>query len=375
MTVKFLTGFEAQQAVTDNVTLTGTAAYSTAQARTGAASIRCNPASAAQGFTNPPFMAMPYVHFGLYVASLPSLDRLVTGTILAGYIHLKLTSAGQLAVYLNTTLIGTSSAAFASPGWHWVGIRHVTGTSVVFLQIDGVDEVTGTATVTGTNTNIGFGGTEASAVDAYFDDFIVDDAGFLTSSKVDIALPISDQSRVAVTTGAGGTTNLWDAINNTPPAGVASASETATTNIEYPASTTAEYTANLETYTTLGVGANDTVLAVQTLVRHGEDIATQTKAIQNIGTLTNPTITGVTVTAGGDGGAHGDEPGFWVTTFGTLTTLPTVTRGTSPELSTTRTSEARVACIDFMGLLVAWTPEVTVGLGIAGVSMARSGLV
>jgi hypothetical protein len=361
LAVTFLTGFEAQGAATDGVTLTGTAAYSTAQFRTGVASLRCNPAAGIEGDAS--LQTAPgngYIHFGMYVASLPSNDRQIFGrsVLTAGSIVVRLNSAGALAVYLETTLIGTSSAAFASAGWHWVGIRLVTGTSVVFLQIDGTNEVTGTATVTASSTLLGPSLVGAApAVDVYFDDVIEDGAGFLASSQVDIALPISDNTRTAVVTGDGaGTTNLWDAVNNTPPAGVASASETATTNIEYPASTTEDYIANLETYTTLGVGAADTVLAVQSVVRHGEDVGTNTKTMQNCGALTNPTVAGATVTFGNDGGAHGAEVGLWITAFGTLTTSPSVTLGTSPTIRASRTSEARVGCIDFMGMLVAWTP-------------------
>jgi hypothetical protein len=358
MTVTGFNGFEAQAAGPDDITLVGTASYSTSTFRSGAASIRCNPASGATGlFADTRLVVGRWIHFGLYVATLPSLSRLIFGQPpTANDLNMRLTSTGALEVRVNATVIGTSSAAFATPGWHWVGVRVTSGTSAVFLQIDGVNEVTGTATVTSFGNQMGCASTEASAIDLFFDDLVVDDTGFLASSKVDIALPISDNTRTNVTGGAGGTTNLWDAINNTPPTGVASASETDTTNIEYPASLTEDYIANLETYTTLGIAASDTILAVQSVVRHGEDIATGTKNLQNLGALTNPTVAGASVTAGSDGGAHGAEPGLWVTRLGTVTTSPSVTLGTSPTIRTSRISEARVACIDFMGMSVAWTP-------------------
>jgi hypothetical protein len=175
-----------------------------------------------------------------------------------------------------------------------------------------------------------------------------------------MALPISDNTNTACTNGAGTTTNLWDAVNNTPPTGVVSASETATTNIKYPASATENYIANLETYSTLGIVSGDTVLAVQSVVQHGEDIVTGTKNLQNVGALTNPTVGGASVVAGADAGAHGTSPSLWTTTRGTLTTSPSVTLGTSPTIQASRISEARVACIDFMGMVVAWTPGAVV---------------
>lgn len=357
MAVVGIYSFEAQEASTDNIARIGTTSYSTTTVRTGAASIRSNPASGANGEIDLLGTGAAFTMFGFRYATTPTVDRPIAGVIAANSINVRLTTGGALAVYVNTTLIGTSSALTINT-WYWIGVRASTGTSVVYLQIDGVDAVTGTATAAGTMTVFGATGSGASAMDVFYDDIISDNANFLASSKVDIALPISDNTVTGVTDGNGGTTNLWDCVNNTPPAGVASANEAAnpTANIRYPASTTENYIADLETYTMLGINSGDTVLAVRSIVRHGEDIATGTKNLQNVGALTNPTVGGSSVTAGGDGGAHGAETGLWVTTFGTLTTSPSVTLGTSPTIRTSRTSESRVACIDFMGMLVAWTP-------------------
>lgn len=357
MAVIYVTGFEARQAATDALTYTGTAAYSTAQARTGAASIRCNPASGASGYVTPTIGANPaFLHFGVYIATLPTVTRRIAGV---NTHDLRLTSTGTLEVYVSGSLVGTSSA-LSTGTWYWIGFRMfaTAGTPAPLLQIDGTTAVSGERTSSYSYV-VGPDGTEASAIDLYIDDIIADDAGFLAPSKVDLALPISDNARTAVVTGDGaGTTNLWDAVDATPPAGVASASETATTNIEYPASATESYTANLETYTTLGVVTGDTLLAVRSVIRHGEDINTGTKN-GVLGAVSNPTISdALGFVFGTDGGAHGAESGanFWVTKFGTLTTSPSVTLGTSPTLIVSRVSETRVGCVDFMGLLVAWTP-------------------
>jgi len=352
--------FEAQQAATDRITFVGTSSYSTTTVRTGAASLRCNPASGATGRVLLDISTVgDFVHFGLNIATLPSLDRVIFGQIAAGNVNVRLTSTGGLALYINTTLMGTS-VNLSTATWYWIGVRTLTGTSVAFLQIDGLDSVTGTGTVSGTPVSLGFIGTEASAADIFFDDVIVDNAAFLSNGKADIALPISDNTVTGVTDANGATTNLWQAVDNTPPAGVASANEAANpkASIKYPASVTEDYLANLETYTTLGIASGDTVLAVQSIVRHGEDITTGTKNLQNVGALTNPTVAGASVTAGSGGGDHAAESGanFWVTTFGTVTTSPSVTLGTSPTIRTSRVSESRVACIDFMGMNVAWTP-------------------
>jgi hypothetical protein len=355
MAIRAIRGFEGGAIGVDDITFfSGTASYDTGTVRTGARSIRCNPASGVAGymtFTNP---ARGFEHFALRIATLPSLARVICGQLNNGS-NVKLNSDGTLEVFDGATSRGSSSA-LSTNTWYWIGWRSSAGTSVDLLQVDGVTVVTGTVADSGNGQLIGFSGTEASAVDAYIDDYILDDAAFLAPSKVDIALPISDNTRTNVTGGAGGTTNLWDAVNNTPPAGVASASETNTTNIEFPASLTESYIANLETYTTLGIASGDTVIATRGIIRHGEDIATGTKNGTYVGT-TNPTQTDNTAfTFGNDGGAHGAETGLWVTLNGTIVASPSVTLGTSPTIQVDRASQTRVGCIDFMGMLVAWTP-------------------
>ena len=365
MAVTFLTGFESAAALVDDITLVGTAAYSTTQARTGTRSIRCNPASGVAGYiTTPTITTSSYLHFGLYVASLPSVDRRIFGTASSTYLNLRLTSTGAIAVYSGaSTLLGTSSTAFSSPGWHWVGVRMASGTSVVYLQIDGVDEVTGTiGTVAAANT-LGVLGTEASAIDIYIDDVIVDDAGFLAPSNVALLLPISDKSRdTQWTGGSGGTTNLYDAVNNTPPVG--SATESDTTQIEHAGGAIAVYQSNLTTYTTAGVGASDTVIALQGLIVWGEDSATGTKLLSYYG-VSNPAWTGesdIDVSTGHGSGAVGTYAtgtDYWNERRSAIVTSPSVTLGTSPVMSVWRNETAsRVASVCFMGMYVAWTPYV-----------------
>lgn len=343
------------------MTRTGTAEWSTTQARTGSRAGRCNPASGASGFFTLSGTTDGWWHLGLYIATMPSVQRRITGLSGGTSVNLRLNSDGTIGYYLGGTLIGTSSTALTTNQWYWIGWIQSSVTSSPVLQINGTTEVSGTTTGFTSSNQIGCNGTEASAIDIYLDDFIIDNATFLAPSKVDTAYPISDNTVTGVTAGAGGTTNLWDAVNNVPAAGVASASETNTTNIEFPASTTCNYLANLETYSDLGINQGDTVLAVRSFVRHGEDVATGTKNIQDVGALTNPTVSGVSTTAGGDAGAHGadTDAGLWSIVQGTLTTTPSVTLGTSPTIRTSRVSQSRVACIDLMCMTVAWTPSTT----------------
>jgi hypothetical protein len=339
------------------MTLSG-ATYSSTQARTGTFSIRCNPGSgASQSIIIP---AGSYVHFGMYVVTKPSLDRRIIGTISANTLNVRLTSTGALGVYENTTLLGTSSAAFASPGWHWVALRATSGTSVPHLQIDGVTEVTATSTISGTGNSVGFVGAEASAAELYIDDFIIDDANLLQPSKVALLLPISDNARGANWFKADGstTTNLFQSVDNIPPAGVASANEAATplASIRHTGGANNAYDANMTTYSSAGVAAIDTVIAVMSWVRHGEDIATGTKVLAS-GLVSNPAPgVGSNFNAGNNAGAHAAETNLWLTQVETIQVSPSVTIGSSPVLRISRPETAsRVACIDFMGVTMAWT--------------------
>lgn len=361
MAVTFLTGFEAQEAKTDGITLTGTAEYSTAQARTGAASIRCNPASGASGwFATGSDTTGTWQHFGLYVASLPTVARRIYGG--ASRTSLVLNPGGTLTVLCSGTEVGASSTALSTGTQYWIGVRQGSGTSVPYLQINGTTEVSGTGTTSTTNNIYGCNSTEASAIDIYIDDIIVDSAGFLAPSKVNLLVPISDNARATLWTGGDtGTTSLYEAVNNKPPIGTAT--ETDLTQIEHAgvaAGTTDAYDANLATYSTAGVGASDTVLAVQLVAAHGEDISTGAKLLA-FSVESNPAVASSGNVTAGDATPTtlGTFPTEWGIHFGTLTTSPSVTLGTSPVMRALRPETvSRVASVCFMGLLVAWTPAV-----------------
>lgn len=369
-----MTGFEGQQDTIDGLAgFAGTASNSATQARTGTRSARCNPASGAQGYVqmtpSASFANGKYTHFGVFIAtSLPSANRVIFGAAGSG-VQVRLNTDGTLTYRYDTTDVGSSSTALTTNTWYWIGVRCVTGTSVVLLQINGSDAVTGSATVTIATANYGCHGTEAAAIDLYIDDIISDDAGFLSPSKVALLLPISDNARGANWFQADGTTttNLWQGVDNTPPAGVASANEAAnpTASIRHTGGANNSYDANLTTYATAGVAAGDTVIAIQSQIRHGEDIATGTKLLA-FGLTSNPSESlSSSFSAGENGGAHVAESGAWVSTSNALITSPTVTIASSPVLRVNRPETAsRVACVDFMAAYMAWTPAVVAAVRI-----------
>jgi len=312
-----------------------------------------------------------YVNFGFRFEAAPSVARQIHGYAgYAGWITVRLNADLTLSVYDNTTLIGTTSFALTAGTWYWLGVRHTSGTGV-FLQVDDVDAVSGTVS---TDDSIGSGVlgcqyTEASALTLWFDDFIASTDGFLPgTTKMALLVPASDGSRSTLwTNGTGGTTNLYDAVNNIPPAGLAT--ETATSQIEHAggaAGTLDTYVAVMTSYATAGLGASDTVIAVQGLIVWGEDVSTGTKLLSYYGNAA-PTWTGessIDVSTGDGSGATlnylSATPDNWNERHSAVKTTGLGSLyGSSAEMAVNRPETAsRVASVCFMGMYVVWTPYV-----------------
>lgn len=340
--------------------LIGTASFSTAQARTGAYSLRCNPASGASGYWATGGSG-GYCSFGLYIATLPSVSRMIMGIVSPGSVNVLLNSSGTLTVRNESTTIVTSTTALSTGAWYWISVRATTGTTVEWLKINDVAEGgTATSTVTAIQ-QIGCGGTEASAIDIYLDDVIFADT-FLSPSKVQYAFPTGEGTDATWRLGDGTAFgNGWAAIDNVPPAGAASASETASTNIESASSTgTATYNGNPSSYTDLGITASDTILGVRATIQHGEDISTGAKT-GTIELSSNPVTSSTAFTFGiTASAAHGAyNSGNWWTAHSPWSLNPSVTLGNAANIKIVKTdTTTRVACVDQMYLKVVWTPAV-----------------
>lgn len=165
--------------------------------------------------------------------------------------------------------------------------------------------------------------------------------------------PAADSSVTGYTNGAGTGTNLWDALNNTPPVGVATGSSTATSQIkDVVANTTDNYVATLQTYASQGVAGN--IAVVQHIAMIGQaSIAASSAGI----TLTNPTV--AENTGSGPSAVAGTYPSNWVRLKGTMTHAPAApAQGTAPTLKirkNTATAIAQMCC--GMCLLVDFVPK------------------
>lgn len=208
----------------------------------------------------------------------------------------------------------TTTALTDTTRWYRIEVRvPADGSASSELRIDGRTEFTFThKSLDNLPTWLGNYDNVADTYTAYFDDFVIADAahGWIGPTAVYHLLPTADAQRGSWTGGSGGTTNLWDAINNVPPAGTAT--ETNTTQIESADSSgdnsTDEYRATTQTIASV-VGTGASVLAMSCGCFHGEDVATGTKTGSIA--LTSPTISATTFTFGQDLAALGTYPDYW----------------------------------------------------------------
>lgn len=270
------------------------------------------------------------------------------------------------------------------------GTQHILELSVTYdasfhataaeLRVDfaSVATWTGAGTISGIGTP-GFGAPQAPGANYVinFDDCVYNDGtGAVNNSwpngeKVGLALPISDSAVGTGWTLGTGTAIAGNsgstAVKNTPPLGVADLAAGSDTKQIRNSSSNANtsYDANLTTYTSLGIGASDTVNAVQPIVATASPVATSAKQ-GTVGISSNPVIANVALGAGGTSGAFwsgaagGTYPTGWKWSYGTMTETPTVTLGNSPVARITQvTSSTRIAVVCFLGAYVGWLPAAT----------------
>lgn len=364
--------------------------------RSGAAAWKCDSAAGnTTSFITANFSAAVNTSFFLRVYM--NFSQLPGGTIkVVSYestaISARLTSAGKLQLWNDSagTQIGSDSAATVATGSYYrieLKIQTAAGTTQIAaceLQLDGVSvaSTTGLAISAPTSINIGWQAAPGASKVCFVDDVALNDStGAAQTSwpgdgKIVLCVPVSDNARTTGwVTGAGGTTSLWDAVNNTPPVGVADTG-TATSQIRDATSeASASYDANLTTYTAAGVGASDTVNVVIPMVATGAPVTTGSKQ-GLIGMASNPAITTVALSATGTAGAFwagagaGTYPTGWKWSFGTTTYAPSVTLGTSPVARITQvTASTRIADVCALMMYVDYTAAAITAAAIPDVGM------
>lgn len=338
--------------------------------RTGVYALRINPVAADTGWLwlrslgpgGTPRVFSRSWRFYAYFTSLPAAnDYSMAGGVGAG---LQINTSGALRISADglATFSSYSGSVLSTNTWYRIeidgGWNAGTGAKV---YVDGVEFASISTGAAAASDTLQFGPAAVSTVDWYVDDVLVDDAAFNGTlpgaGQAIILKPISDNNRGTWTGGVGGTTNLWEALNNIPPDGTAS--ETDTTQIEN-ATNTADQDGlfNCESYTTGGVGASDTINAVMAIVNDGEDAAAGTKT-GGVWINSNPAQAagGLDFDFGNDAGALDAVPTGWRTHVGPVAALPSVTLGTSPVVGIRAISATTsVRSVDFLGVYVDYTP-------------------
>lgn len=155
------------------------------------------------------------------------------------------------------------------------------------------------------------------------------------------AFPTSDNARgTAWLAGAGGTTNLWDAADNKPPAGVEAALMTNTSQVKHTGGAAQDYDANMTTLATL-CACDVEILTAELIAVHGENAGSGVKTLAFVG-VSNPAITTTgNVTAGTL--AISTYPTSWTTTRAIRVGPFTHTRTTSAVMRASRIDTAGTA--------------------------------
>lgn len=218
---------------------------------------------------------------------------------------------------------------------------------------------------------IGHLGTETK-VEVLVDDIgLNDDQGASQNSypgfaKLVFLKPVEDVARTGWVGGAGGTTNLWEAIDNTPPVGVKLASATNTSQVkDANNNATDTYEARLAKYTDSvasgggGMKVGDKATVVFVLVRQGNSSSTS----RNLGVtgVSNPAI--AESVEGTIASTAESDPTGWTTKRTAFSINPTVEVEVAPVVKIRKaTASTDSLMVDLLGLYVEYTLDVAESL-------------
>lgn len=359
----------------------GTTTYDTTIVRSGACSQKCVNATGSQdekwqwqftGVTTRTYYMRICTYVGGFGNGITWPLNLFGNTSLTGVEVIWNNSNGHLnlaAASSDTIVVGSSTYTPTTGNWIVLEASYVPSTGACHWWVNGTDMGGGT-TETTSDTTLDFAwGCSSSSTTAtwYFDDIAInDDQGASQNgrcgyqNKVVMLKPVSDSSTTGFTAGAGGTTNLFAAVDNAPPVGVALGSATNSSQIKDATSnTTDNYQPNLAAYTTAvasgggGLSGSDTVVLCQGVCNHGN--STTTSRTNGLQVVSNPTISETTGATGTT--AAGAAPTGWTALKTAVSYSPSPTLGTGPVMEFRKaTASTDSSMADLMGLYVEYTP-------------------
>jgi hypothetical protein len=279
-------------------TIYGTPSIDLSNPRSGDAAYACDLTAASYedvGFSFAGATATDY-----YARACIRLDALPTVQTVLMVINAGSANVGYVTVATDGTLgLGDAghaihpSTSIISPGvWYRLELHVRVGTTTangtLELQRDGAAIVTlsGTANAGTAAPTTFLAGKCSAAASTVTGTILVDDIALNDGSgtsqntwpgdgSILLLEPVADYARTGWTAGAGSTTNLWQAVDNTPPTGVALANATDTSQVkEANASSVEAYQPQLESYTDAGVDPAANIVLVQAVASHGNSTAT-----------------------------------------------------------------------------------------------------
>ncbi len=296
-----------------------------------------------------------------------------------GLASVALLTDGSFQAGINTSTGGTGSptaAGLAVTGdWFQIKMRFLISAGAAdelecYYSYDGTDTLIHSGTgMTISDTapgryQIGMTNAPGANETMYADDIIVnDDNGSVHNSypgldKVVMLLPTADSAIGNWTGGAGGTTSLFEGVNNTPPVGEATgASSTDTSQVENASSSVpSNLDMTMTTYTAAGIASADTITSVETCIAQGSSSTTGSD------TITHELVSNPAVAASGTNSVDivaGTFPTSWNRGSGAIAENPSVTKGTAPVMRVTKTvNQTRIHTVCFMGINVAYIEAV-----------------
>jgi hypothetical protein len=373
-------GFETQQlsstasvAEARGVSVNGAVAITTSTVRSGLAAASCGPATYVQitadnqgnafasGVTN------YYLRAFVKVDQLPSADATIISLAgSGGSPAVKIKTTGALALFNSTSQVGSDSAVALSPGvWYRVEFHYVVNgaSGLMGLLLDGATVAADTTSNIGSlsNYSIRVGSvTTATGMTVTVDDVAlnndsgVDQSSWPGDGKIIHLLPASDSARGGWVAGAGGTANLFVALDNVPPVGVAVASATNTSQIKNTAFNAADnYDANATTYSAAGLLASDTITLVLATAQIGAD--NSGTVTSGVSVVSNPACSETTLNPAA---IAATSPSNWRMVHTSPTYAPSVTLGTAPVVRIgKRTSTSSAAMCDYLAVVVEYVPS------------------
>lgn len=374
-------GWESQDtnALAEGGTKTGTVTIDTTNERAGGGALACAAIAAATSYNQfttavangTSYYARTYVR----IPSNPTgivhlLTALTAANVVVGRVVLNTDGTVQFQNSAGTN-VGSASPALTTGAYARIEVRMLlaasptTSNGTFELRVDGVSIATASNVNLGTTaiglTRVGQNNSVSPGMTFQVDDFAVNDSSGSAQNSwpgpgwVMMLLPVGDW---AVGTnwlaGAGATTNLYDAVNNEPPVGVAAA--TNTSQIKNAAKDTAGVY-DSQFYAPFpggagGVPAGATVALVQPVGVIAPNAASAITA--GIQTTQNPVISEVTKATPAT--AAGTHPTGWVQIAGGISYSPTIPNDYTVVRVRKGTSSTTSIYFDFIGLTVEVTP-------------------